>query len=289
MQLTMLTPQHLARVNAVICFFFCKEDIGDAVKHFNAHYNHEPNWVSLAPREFILDNARKFKEYGSIHDRQPTGRPTTIPDHVVKQCSIALKQGYMVITYLAEQPQQAMLLYRYYTTIKQACTENPLLAQVCEQYQVSPSHLLRRMHHVDPMPRRRTLHYKQELLAAQMAKRSLVAAQLWQSCTANPSQLLYTFWADECSILFVNSDASLKVYCDAHDQNVSLVLPCKHVKSGHQIKVRLLGVVNALLGPFYMEFTTGTTDIQRRFLPNKVYLVRGGHSICCFPGLQFRF
>lgn len=181
-----------------------------------------------------MDNVNRFKRYGSIANRRPTGRPTTIPDNVVRHCSVALKQGYMVTTYLAGQPPQAVLAHRYYTTIKQVCTANVLLAEVCRQYGVSPSHLLRRMHQVDPMLSHHTLHYKQELTMQQMLKRLLVAAQLWQSCTNNTMQLLFTFWADECSILFVSPHASLKVYCDAHDQNVSLVLPCKHLKKGQQ-------------------------------------------------------
>ena len=281
MQLTMLTKRLLQRVNAVICFFLCNENLSQATKLFNQRYNCEPNWVSHAPREFILDNVQKFKRYGSIENRHPSGRPTTIPDDVVKQCSIALKQGYMTTIYLAAQPKVPHQVHRYYTTIKQACVENVLLAQVCQRYHVTPDHLLRRMHQVDPDLSRRTLRYKLELTMAQLSNRSLTAAILWDKCSDNPEMLLYSFFADECSIMFVDSHASVKVYCDAHDANVSLVLPCKHVKKGQQIKVRLLGVVNAVTGPFYMEFTTGTTDIQRRFLPNKTYKVSGQEG----PGL----
>lgn len=46
------------------------------------------------------------------------------------------------------------------------------------------------------------------------------------------------------------------------------MLSSPHVGARKKIKVHLLAAVNAMLGPCFLEFTTGTTDIHRNWLPN---------------------
>jgi hypothetical protein len=47
------------------------------------------------------------------------------------------------------------------------------------------------------------------------------------------------------------------------------------LKGKQKLKVRALCVVNALTGPFFIDFTTGTSGFQRRHLPhNQSYQVR---------------
>jgi hypothetical protein len=72
------------------------------------------------------------------------------------------------------------------------------------------------------------------------------------------------------------------VYCDAHDQNVHAVLPCKWMRKGkdeQKVKLHFVCAVNAVHGPIYCKFVTGTTDNKDHAGNlNAPYMV----SVCCY-------
>ena len=52
----------------------------------------------------------------------------------------------------------------------------------------------------------------------------------------------------------------MKVYCDAHDERVHAVLPCKWMAKGRDVKLHFLCAVNPVHGPVLIKMTSGTTD-----------------------------
>lgn len=100
------------------------------------------------------------------------------------------------------------------------------------------------------------------------SERSLIlclkARLRWRKSTADPSFLKRVYFIDECSI-WIDSTISkgVKVYTDAHDKGFHHVIHCDKLHSNKKIKVRFIAVVNAVHGTVYLEFTTGTKDIQR--------------------------
>lgn len=69
---------------------------------------------------------------------------------------------------------------------------------------------------------------------------------------------------DEASVVIASDkDPKIKVWADVHDHGVQQVLPCPNVPDNTYIKVHFVVVVNPEEGGFFIEMTTGTTDIAR--------------------------
>lgn len=235
------------------------------------------------PNQFIRDNFKKFDKYHDVDNRlhsRPASHPKKVTDDMAKRCATAFKAGYMEKMPLtgAGGAIRTVDVHRYYSTIDQACKDNQVLADTIEECGVTPRHLLRRMHEVDPQLTRRTVHWRRVLTEQQKMQRRVCAAYLFFRTVLNPMLLYRTWFVDETTIWIIGTGTrSQRVYCDAHDNDVRMVLSTPHLDSHQRIKVHLFGAVNAVCGVF-CDFTTGTTDIQRRHaMPNAPYKV-GDHS-----------
>lgn len=252
-----------ARILAVTCFIAAGYVISKAIQLWNKQVDLEVHGEVKDLHKFIPDNYNKFKETGSVQNR--THHPDTkkVNDTVAKEAAAILKGGYITFRKPAGKKSDRQQVHLYYTSLHQAVKNEPRLQAILQDYGVDEKYLLRRMHEVDPDLVYRTVDWKLELSIAQMAERKLVSLQLLNYCWTIPNFLASIFWIDEVSIWFVDKHATTHVYADAHDQGVHAVIHLKHLKSGQQIKVRCLAAVNALLGPCFLEFTTGTTEIKR--------------------------
>lgn len=275
------------RVLALSCWFLARPDMHLAIALYLHSVPEEDSTAVHDIRKFMLNNYTKFMETGSVANRPHPARDKKVPDDVAMECSKALKKGYY-----AEQPDisegdQHTRIHLWYTSIEHACVKDPLLASVCKDYQVSPKNLLRRLYEVDPNLTLRHLDFKMELSAQQKANRKSIAGQLYDLWRNIPNFLESIFWIDEVTFWFCPhySKHNIKVYCDAHDAEVREVfhspLLRTKIKKGEKIQVRALCAVNMLLGPFFLEFTTGTTDIQRRHVraPAGGYKVGGKNQM----------
>lgn len=271
-------PMNL-RVLALTCFFLAHSDIHLAIQYYIDGVPKSQYSVVHDVRSFILNNVKKFKETGSLADKPHPPREKKLPDEVALECAKTLKHGYTIYQPDAKEEGVGQLVHQWYTTISQACRENPYLASVCSEYGVSPKALLRRMHQVDPNLVYRSLDFKRELTTEQKHKRQAVATELYNSWCSIPNFLQSIFWIDEVSFWFCPhyTKHNVKVYCDAHDEEIRHVIHSplfkSSVKKGEKIQVRALCVVNMLTGPFFLEFTTGTNDIQRQHIAPQTYKV----------------
>lgn len=271
------------RALALSCFLLAHADLTLAVQIYNNSVPQEDKETVANVRAFIRNNGEKFQDIGSVANRPHPPRGNKVPDDVAMECSKAFKKGYSAPQSNITEGGQQQNIHHWYTSIEQACVKDPYLAYVCDHYHVSPKNLLRRMYEVDPNLTRRRLDIKMELTAEQKAARKSVAYDLYQLWLHTENFLQSIFWIDEVTIWFCPhyKHHSIKVYCDAHDTEVDHVIHSPlfktSVKKNEKIVVRALCAVNMLLGPFFLEFTTGTTAIQRRHIQpsDKVYKVSG--------------
>lgn len=219
---------------------------------------------STAPDKFLLRNFHKFLRTGSIKDKPRSGRPHKLPDAVAKEASALIKMGYMVASETSSTQTKPLTCRKYYTSIRQACEKIARLRDILSNYDMTPSQLLARMHAVDPDLRFMKLHYKRELSSEEKAARKKFALAQLKKIRDNPKHLHRVFYMDEASVLFVTGmDPNIKVWADVHDKEVQQVLHIPHLPKCKPFKVHFVVVVNPLLGPVFMEMTSGTTDIVR--------------------------
>jgi len=238
-----------------------------------------------APYAFIREQAHKFAKWRDVSNRTAGRKPSTpkkVPDSEVKKCTTALKQGYTqkLVVQGAGGVTTTTSVHMYYTTIDEACRHNHVLAATIERYNVTPRHLLRRMHQLDPNLTMRTVHFRHMLTAEQKLARQVCAATMLFRWIMDPSLLIRTYWIDETTLWIIKTGVHLqKVYCDAHDNGVHSVVSTPHLGTHQKIKIHILGVVNALTGFTFWEYTTGTTGNYRRLqlehAPYKVRMVQG--------------
>lgn len=233
---------------------------------------------STAPDKFLLRNFYKFLQTGSIKDKPRSGRPHKLPDAVAKQASELIKKGYMVPTETSSTAKQPPSCRKYYTSIRQACENDEHLGDILTKYDMTPSELLVRLHAVDPYLKFMKLHYKRELSPEEKEKRMKFARAQLKKIMANPKHLLRVFYMDEASVLFVTGmDPNIKVWADVHDKEVQQVLHIPNLPKSKPFKVHFVVVVNPVLGPVFMEMTSGTTDIVREHNKKQgAYMVSSG-------------
>lgn len=264
-----------ARIAAVIAIIACNGVVADAEVHFNTNYNNtapEQDRVACVA-EFLRYNHRKFLATGSIHDRPRSGRKHKVPKDVLQQCASQLQAGYRWTPIGTVLP-----VTRHFTSIQQAAAMNPYLAAVCSSFNVKPQQLLKMMKKVDKGLMHKTLHFKRPLTPQQQQARRSVAIQLYTRQLQDPTLLRRTCWVDECSISFSSSVMAkgIKVWCHRSDSATSATFFNHSMQPGTKYRtttVRLMAMANCLLGPTSAEFTTGTTDLQRRLLDPVVFLV----------------
>lgn len=297
------------RFAAVVAYYKAGQNATHAVWELRSLVSEEEFASIKAPRAFDMRNVLKFKLYKSVSNLHLPGnssRASKVPGDVLRDCCLALKAGYFIEVEVGsraagtavgtsrrtQQQPETRQVHMYYRSIKEACSHNPLLAVVVRDCGITPKGLLEAMHRVDDQLVRRTAEFKYMLTEEQQQERMDTAFALlrkghWHMDSMY--QLLQNvWWVDEATVwLIADGAAHMKVYCDAHDEGVRAVLSSPHLANRQKVKGHYLGIVNAVLGPCFFEFTTGTTDIRRRWLvQEKQYKVGTQHDCnmrlqCC--------
>lgn len=269
-----------ARLLAALCWVLSGQLLGPALQLWKQHYKESKHGLVKSARSLITTWGPRLVKYGTLQNWKRSRNPRKVPDAVAKTCCEVLKQGHIVKQQTRDLSQPPVEVHRYWTSIKVACQESAYLNSILIKYQVTPSALLRRMHQVDPKLRRRRLKMKWNLTAQQKQQRQGIARQLLTMVDTIPNFLKRIFFIDECSIWLTASNVNVKVYADAHDDNASAVMHIPGLEPNTKIKVHIFAVVNALLGPFFIDFTTGTTQLRRRHIhPTAPFQVSKGWSV----------
>lgn len=259
-----------SRVAAVFCYIAVLCDLTQAAAVYSTIADTNGLERPADLRAFIQRNWDKFFAEGTVHDLPHAGPHLLVPDDEVRECAAAFKEGYTREATVDSDEEVLGVRHYFYTSMAEACEQCEVIRRVMHKYDCSPDYLLRRMKQLDPNLKKVRLDYKIKLNPEQMASRQQAAAMLLERIRKDPTFLLRVCWIDEWHVWCTAKDAHLKVWADAHDSRVHEVLPTPQLKKTEKpIVIRCVAMVNAILGPIHMEFTTGTTDLQRDLLKEK--------------------
>ena len=276
-----------SRVTAVFYYFSCWCNMHMACMFYR--------WTAAAGivdlpldlPDFIQRHANKFLTTGSVQDLPRAHRNLKVPDAEVLRCATAFKGGYTRETAIDADGEVPGVRHYFFTSMAEACEQCETLRAVMRKYDCSAHYLLKRMKKLDKNLKRVRLDYKIRLTDKQIASRQAAAAKMLSHHNQDPEYLQHVCWVDEWHMWCTARDANLKVWADAHDARVHQVLPTPQLKSTEKpICIRCVAVVNAILGPIHMEFTTGTTDLKRELLKDvkDPYMVGTYHMLLCKLG-----
>lgn len=274
------------RILAVAAYYKNKENL-PAATHWLLAQVKKNTWHSVkAAKKFLKAQVKKFLATGSVHNITPgpsrTAEPA-VPDDAALHAAAILKEGYendqVLPTGDPQRPTQVVRVHSYYSTLSEALKHRPELMDICNQYGVTPKALLVRMHQVDDGLVKRTMQYKVPHTNKQRYARIAASLALLQMFRADPNLHRRVVWVDQATIWIVDDSHNTKrVWVDAHDKGVHYVINCPLMLKHKRIKVHILCGVNYELGAFFIQFTTGTTGIQRLHnQPDKTYLVSGSN------------
>jgi hypothetical protein len=204
-------------------------------------------------------------EGGSLEDEPRRKKSPQIPDAKAQRAATYLKTGHWMFIpgTTIRKPQ---FEHRYYTSVAMACRHCPELMAIRTKYGLSNRAFLRAMHRADPNLQRRTVRVRYSMTKKLKRERGERAEYLYSRCVQDPAFLDRTYYIDECGIVIDNVlRKGAVVYCDAHDEGYKTVIHTEKVDNNKQVKLHILAAVNAVHGPVYLEFTTGTTDIKHQY------------------------
>lgn len=198
------------------------------------------------PAHFIDYHVRKFEEHGSVCTSPHPGRPPIIKDtKLLQTCADQLKAGY-TFCYHGEE------LLRHFMSIEEAVDTIPLLQETVQQHHVTPQHLLKRMHAVDPGLAWKEVQFRKRLKAQDKQLRRRTARELLRDMTHDA--LMDTVFVDakKCWV----SLEGTHVWMDVHD-NPEMTDP-RVPNEGNAYPMCWYVAVNAQVGLVWFDFVTGT-------------------------------
>ena len=227
----------------------------------------EKQCVSLHDYAYLRTWWENFNKYGSVQDRPRAGRPRKL-DYVAAWQAAAIVKAGKVVTHIVKGRTVEHRVH--YASIAEAVCENEELANITRRLNMTPEQLLHAMHEADPDLVRRKIFFKHSFTTQELQQR-IAFAEACLALHAQPAGLLQNIiFIDEASIVINKyTQSDVYVWCDRHDLSFSDVCPRKLPKEG-SVTVRFIVAVSAHPafadkgGLVYMDFTTGTTNINRR-------------------------
>lgn len=207
----------------------------------------------------------RFLEGGSMRDLPRRQKPRQVPLEEARLAAWYLKSGHWMVV-PGTNHRKAEFVHRYYTSLDMACQHCPELMAIRQKYNVTNRAFFKAMRKADPMLVQHTVRLRYQLKKSDKKDRQTRATSLYSRCLGDPTFLERVYFIDECGIVIDNVlKKGVKVYTDAHDEGYKHVIHTQNVHNGSRIKLHILAAVNAVHGAFHLEFTTGTTDIERQY------------------------
>jgi hypothetical protein len=135
----------------------------DVAKAADILREQNPYWMAQDKKtveKFIKDQQDKLERLHDLADqyhKRPPPNPKKVSDDEARKCAAILKAGYKTEKTLTfgrmkngKRREEVREWREYYSSIHEACLMEPYLYEVCDKHLVSPAHLLKRMHEVDP-------------------------------------------------------------------------------------------------------------------------------------------
>lgn len=210
-----------------------------------------------------------LQERGSLLDIQH-GRTSTIPPEEAERAAWLFWGGYV-----------AEGVHVYPTSIRDGLNNIPALEALRRRWGVSPATMLAHMKKAEPRLKKRTEELRIQYTQAEKLARLHRAIELKRGfCT----RMHRIFWIDESHIYIVPKGQ--RVYAPPE---ASLVLEDERLERDFRkvIKLRFYCVVNAVLGPVYMKFVTGTTGLKTGYKVRSCQLCESMHMPAPHISLHF--
>lgn len=283
----------MMRVAAVVCGILAMHQFGAKAALWStlaitAAYRET---LQEPPRKFINRWTKRFLETGNVDSdlpRKKKRKVNAITDGEARLAAQLFKNGYWV----ERQCSGGAGVYRiqlYYSSTAVACRHNAELKAIRDQYGLTNRQLFREMKRVDPYIKRRAVRVKLALSPDLKHKRQQRAKSLYARWRQDHNFTNRIYFIDECKVwIDFEAKKSQHVYCDAFDQGFKTAMHYDKMNPNQSIRVHFMVAVNPVHGPMYLEFTTGTTNIQRRNYTHDPYKVSGLHSSSLRRGLGFR-
>ena len=208
-----------------------------------------------------------FTERGTVHDQRPPGQPSCIDDDTANNCVSQLLAGYKM------GRRQC-----YYRSIADAVKRCAYIREVKEHHGITECTLLRRLKKACPGLTRRVLRYVRKLKSPVKAAR----VRYCQALLALPKQerqrlLNRVIWIDSKKMYVGPKD--MHVYAPPHAQ--LLVEDERMPASSYDLKkINYYAAVNAVIGPVYFQYCTGTTK-YKELLGFRSYKVSVAAAAAC--------
>jgi len=232
----------------------------EAVELFNKLYNGTTQHPVQKVDQFLKRWAEHYQKHGHVEDAPRSGRPSTLAEDEATQLAKFLKAGTHFMPMPTEVEPDPRAVHRFFTSVQDAVDHCPTLSEACNKHNIRPRQLLRRLLAVDGNLVRRMTDYKLPFTPAQMAARMEAASQLLRMPMADLQRVVWidcaTFWVDPTNLNQV-------VWCDRSDARVEAVVTAHGEPSHKKYKLKFIVAVSGSHGPVYMEFVSGTTDMQR--------------------------
>lgn len=257
---------HQARVCACKCYWQEQGDMPAAVAAFREEWNElHPEHMIIDVRHFIKRCVEALEDRFHLFDAGGQGAPHKLSNDDAVKCAEILVAGY---------PQECVVTVggkteRYdeqkqFTSLGQALQMSAPLRALTTDKGMSEDYVMGRLHDVAPYLAYGVLPVKAKLSQEAMNARVEYCKEMLQRLEREPDFLERVFWADECRI-WVNKDLSgkLKVWYDKRKLEGQPPQSSPMAGLHGSKRIDFLLIVNAKLGCVYVEFLTGTTDIDR--------------------------
>ena len=247
------------RILAVICYYMAGGSVPLACVYFAAWAGADHGIVALA--DFIMRWVTNFCERGSV-EANYHGRKPRMPPEVAKQCVVVLLAGYQQVVEVEERGMvREEVRQKYFRSVHDAVTRSPFLREQIEKYNITEATLLRNLQHVAPGLHKRHLNPRRTLKPQVMQARVALCQRLLQMSEKELERYLARiFWIDS-KVFYIEPD-SMSVWAPL-DADMTVVDHRMPHSNKAQKRIHYYAAVNAVLGPVYIEFVTGTTGHEQ--------------------------
>lgn len=258
-----------ARLTAYNCFILNSGRMNLAISQFTRKWNDQEDDDSKHKirdvRKFIKRAVQKLQDDYTLRTTQPTGAHEKVPADIIIECGQLIAEGYaQLCTVEVDGITYQYRDHRYFTSLKDAITSTPRLAEVMEQYDIKVPYLRRKLHKYCPKLVYHALRMRQPLTKQHLEQRSEYAAEMLRRLRLYPRCLLDIHFMDECTI-WVGKDLisnRLHVWSYKAATEGAPPVPNPLFVRGRNFKVNILLVVNGRTGHTYTEFLTGTAGLE---------------------------
>jgi hypothetical protein len=254
-----------ARVCAIKCWFKASCKMSAAQQAFEEQWNevHKDHRISDTYKFIKLSVSKLETEY-DLHDGGGQGRHLLLSHEDAIKCVDILAQGYPQRNVVIDQGgTQEYDEIKQYTSLSEALHMSAALRALTTDKNMSPEYVQGRLHDVAPYLVYGQLPMKLPLPPDVIEARQQYCIEMLRRIAADPDFLKCVFWVDECRIWF-NRDLAgrLRVWYDRRKLAGQPPEDNPLFDLHGSKRIDFLLILNARLGCVYVEFLTGTTDID---------------------------